>query len=134
MDSSFISTGPGLVWERINTFPNKPWFLCVCSTNLLKTRKNQGLFGKGLTLSQTSPGFLCVCMTSLLKTLWEKKKFFMKSNFSFSPVFSILLENFRTFSPNLKLLSANHFILKESNICCLEKQNFRQFYIFCKPQ
>ena len=23
--------------EEINPFPNKPWFLCVCSTSLLKT-------------------------------------------------------------------------------------------------
>ena len=34
----------GLVWVKvketmmvINPFPNKPWFLCVCSTRLLKT-------------------------------------------------------------------------------------------------
>ena len=26
-----------LVWEWINPFPNKPWFLCVCSKRLLKT-------------------------------------------------------------------------------------------------
>ena len=36
-----------------NPFPNKPWFLHVCST-------------------------------SLLKTLWEKEKFLVTSNFSFS--------------------------------------------------
>ena len=24
--------------ERVNTFPNKPWFLRVCSTSLLKTQ------------------------------------------------------------------------------------------------
>ena len=23
--------------QRLNSFPNKPWFLCVCSTSLLKT-------------------------------------------------------------------------------------------------
>ena len=26
-----------VVWERVNPFPNKPWFLHVCSTSLLKT-------------------------------------------------------------------------------------------------
>ena len=31
-----------VVWERVNPFPNKPWFLCICSTSLLKT-----LCGKG---------------------------------------------------------------------------------------
>ena len=28
---------PGFVWERVNPFPSKPWFLCVCNTSLLKT-------------------------------------------------------------------------------------------------
>ena len=26
-----------MVWLRVNPFPNKPWFLRVCSTSLLKT-------------------------------------------------------------------------------------------------
>ena len=26
-----------VIWERVNPFPNKPWFLRVCSTSLLKT-------------------------------------------------------------------------------------------------
>ena len=32
--------GPALnfvIWQRVNPFPNKPWFLRVCSTSLLKT-------------------------------------------------------------------------------------------------
>ena len=37
----------------ISPFPNKPWFLSICRT-------------------------------SLLKTLWEKEKFLVTSNFSFS--------------------------------------------------
>ena len=44
----------------VNPFPNKPWFLCVCSTSPLKT------------------------LTSPLKTLWEKEKLLITSNFSFS--------------------------------------------------
>ena len=28
---------PGTVCSRVNPFPNKPWFLHVCSTGLLKT-------------------------------------------------------------------------------------------------
>ena len=28
---------PGLVWERVNSFPSKPWVLPVCSISLLKT-------------------------------------------------------------------------------------------------
>ena len=30
------------------------------------------------------PWFLCICCTSLLKTLWEKEKWLVSSNFSFS--------------------------------------------------
>ena len=37
---SFIKFGTVSKWctrECVNPFPNKPWFLCVCSTSLLKT-------------------------------------------------------------------------------------------------
>ena len=53
---NFFQFGPVsnfVVRYRVNPFPNKPWFLHVCST-------------------------------SLLKTLWEKEKFLVTSNFSFS--------------------------------------------------
>ena len=43
----------GIVFKRVNPFPNKPWFLRVCNT-------------------------------SFLNTLWEKKKWLVMSNFSFS--------------------------------------------------
>ena len=51
-----------------NPFPNKPWFLRVCSTSIFKTRweKKKLLEGK------------------LLKTLWEKEKMLVTSIFSFS--------------------------------------------------
>ena len=48
----------------LNPFPNKPWFLHVCSTCRLKT--------------------------SRLKTLWEKEKLLITSNFSFSHSVSYL--------------------------------------------
>ena len=41
------------LYMNVKSFPNKPWFLSVCST-------------------------------SLLKTLWNKEKFLVMSNFSFS--------------------------------------------------
>ena len=31
-----------IVWKRVNTFPNKPWFLRVCSTSLLKNTEGKG--------------------------------------------------------------------------------------------
>ena len=34
----FPGASKGVIeWEWVNPFPNKPWFLCVCSTSLLKT-------------------------------------------------------------------------------------------------
>ena len=47
---------------------SKVFFLVVCRINLYPNK----------------PLFLCVCSTSLLKTLWEKEKFLLVSNFSFS--------------------------------------------------
>ena len=45
-------------------------------------------------LSPYKPWFLLVCSTSLLITLLEKEKLLIMSNFSFSHLFSIPLENF----------------------------------------
>ena len=56
---------------------------------------------------------------SLLKTLWEKEKLLVRSNFSFSQVFSTRLDNFLPFLSNLKLSSANSFSLEWSKICRL---------------
>ena len=44
---------------------------------------NSGLFGKGLTLSQTSPGFYMSVAQGFWKH-WEKEKLLVTSNFSFS--------------------------------------------------
>ena len=74
-----------------NPFPNSPWFLCVCSTSLLKT---------------------------LLEK--EKLLIMSNFSFSYS-VFYPLTENFLPFSSNLKLSSANSLSLEESKICCLGK-------------
>ena len=91
---------------------------------ILQTRKNQGLFAKGL--SQFSehkisvgyavmyihlPLFLnplpnkpCFKRKSLLKTLREKEKLLFTSNFSFShSVFYPFQKSFLPFSSNLKL-------------------------------
>ena len=72
-------------YEGLNSFPNKPWLLRVCS--------------KGL-----------------LKTLWEKEKLLVIS--PFPTVFSTHLENFLSFSSNLKLSSANSFNSEASKTCC----------------
>ena len=63
------------------------------------------------------PWFLpCVCCTSLLKTLWEKDKLLFRAISPFLTVFSTRLENFLSFSSNLKLSSASSFSLYESKM------------------
>ena len=88
-----------LIWTILNPFPNKPWFLRVCST-------------------------------SLLKTLREKEKL---SNFSSSHCVFYPFGKLSANSLNLKLLSANSFILEESKICCLEKGKILLFDIELCP-
>ena len=38
----FRAMKPGIVWERVNPFPNKPWFLRVCSTNPFENTEEKG--------------------------------------------------------------------------------------------
>ena len=98
----------------VNVFHNKPLFLCVCDTSLLKAlwKKEKLLVMSNFFFSHTvfypfvelsaifikfkivvcklfnpfpnKPWFIRVCSISLLKTLWEKEKLLGKSNFSFS--------------------------------------------------
>ena len=77
--------------DCVNPFPNKPWFLRVCSISLMKT-----LWGKG--------------------EIARNEQFLL-----FPTVFSTCLENFKPFSLNLKLSSASSFSLEESKICRLGK-------------
>ena len=44
---------PGLLWERVNPFPNKPWSLRVCRTSLWKMQweKEQLLVTSNFSLS-----------------------------------------------------------------------------------
>ena len=76
---------------HLNPFLNKPSFLRVCSTSLLKTLWE---------------------LDKLLVT---------SNFYPFPRVFSTLLENFLPYLSNLKLMSANSFSLEESKICCLGK-------------
>ena len=78
--------------EIINLFPNKPWFLCVCSTSLLKT-----LCGK------------------------EKLLVMSDFSFSLSVLCVPIWVTFCHFHYNLKLSSANSFSLEESKTCRLGK-------------
>ena len=75
----------------INLFPNKPWFLRVCSKSLLKTmwEKEKLLLMSNFSFSPT--------------------------------VFSNHVENFLPLSSNLKFSSANSFSVEESEICWFVK-------------
>ena len=82
----------------INLFPNKPRFLHVCSTSLLKTLwemekvliKSNFSFSHSVFYHLRELSFIfiklkiVVCSTSLLKTVMEKEKLLVTSNFSFS--------------------------------------------------
>ena len=74
-----------------NPFPNKPWFIRVCHTSLLKTLWEKEKLLKKRAISP------------------------------FPTVFSTLSERSRPFSSNLKLSSANSFSLEGSKICRLGK-------------
>ena len=73
--------------NRVNPFPNKPLFLCVCSTNLLKTlKKGKIAFNKQffhfplfstllenfLPFSSNSKLFLLFHFESLKFVIWER--------------------------------------------------------------
>ena len=75
----------------LNPFPNKPCFLRVCSTSLLKNN-----VGK--------------------EELARNEQFFL-----FPQCFQSRLDNFLLLSSKLKLSSANSFSLEESKICFLGK-------------
>ena len=69
-----------------------------------------------VTLSLPNPGFYA-SVKPCGKTLWEKEKLLVTSNFSFSTVFSNLMEKLLPSSSNSKLLSANSLSFEESKIC-----------------
>ena len=83
----------GIVWERVNPFPNKPWVLCACSTGLLKT-----LWEK--------------------EELLVTSNFF---SFSYSVFYPFV--QLSTILSNLKLSSANFFSSEESKIVVWERVN-----------
>ena len=97
---------------HINPFPNKPLFLRVCSTSLLKT------------LYTRTEQFL-------LFPQWGKGEIARYEEFLFSspppppppPVFSTCLENFLPLSSCSKLSSANSLSLEESQCVVWERVN-----------
>ena len=93
-----LSICPSVYKILVNPFPNKPWFIRVCSTSLLKTLREKE---KLLVTSNFS---------------------------FFPTVFSTLLENFQPFSTNSKLnchpqtlsvwKSLKFVVWERVNLCC----------------
>ena len=79
------------IWASLSPFPNKPWFLRVCCTSLLKT-----LWEKG--------------------EIARNEQFLL-----FPAVFSTFLDNFQPISSNSVLSSAKSSSLEESRMCHLGK-------------
>ena len=77
--------------RQINPFPNKPWFLRVCSIGLLEKTVGKGEIAHG-------------------------EQFLL-----FPQCFLLVWRTFLPFSSNMKLTSANSFSLEKSKICRLGK-------------
>ena len=75
-----------------------------------------GIWGKGLTLSQTSPGLYGSAIQTFWKHRGKRRNCSLRAISPFPSVFSIRLKNFLPISSNLKLSSTNSFNLEESKI------------------
>ena len=96
----------------------------LLSANASNLVQSKSVIRKRVNPFQKKPFSLWFCSTNLLKTLCEKEKLLVTGDFSFPhSVFYPFrhLQNSLPLSSNLKLLYANFFSLKESNICCLGK-------------
>ena len=102
------------VWTTLmvtfNPFPNKPWFLRVCSKSLLKTLWEKE---KLLVTSNFSFSHRVFC--------GKRRNCLLRAISPFPTVFSAPLEYFLPFSSNSKLSSANPCTLEESKIWRLGK-------------
>ena len=68
---------------KINPFPNKPWFLCVCSTSLMKTLREKE---KLLVTSNFSFSHSVFYPIGQLTTIFLKFKIVVRKLFQFERV------------------------------------------------
>ena len=95
-------------------------FLVIFSKPLFfRVQANNGLFGNGLTLSQTCPCFKVSPFKSFENTVGKGEIACNKQLLLFLQCFCTPLENSPPFSLNLKLSSVNSFSLEESKLYCL---------------
>ena len=72
-----------VVWERVNPFPNRPWFLRVCGTGLLKTLREKE---KLLVASNFSFSHSVFCSFGKLSAIFTKFKIVVLKLFEFGRV------------------------------------------------
>ena len=94
-------------------------FPSVFKRRVLQTRKNQGLFGKGLSHSHTMTPFDASGKQAFWKHCGKRRNCSYRAISPFPTLFSTCSGNFLPFSSNLKLSSANSLNLEESKICRL---------------
>ena len=89
--------GQKTLWEKEKLLitSNFSFFRSVFKRLVLQTCKNQGLFGKGLTLSQTNP-HVYVSEVQVLKTI-GKRELLITRIYPFPTKLYALLENFPPF-------------------------------------
>ena len=117
----------------LNPFPNKPCFLCVCSTSLLKTlwEKEKLLITSNFSFSYIifylfeELSAILIIFKIVVCKLYQFGKVLklsfgkgLTSNFSFS---HCVFYPFGELTSNSKWLSADSFSLEESKICHLRK-------------
>ena len=76
-----------VVWEWVNPFPNKPWFLRVCCTSLLKTQWEKE---KLLVTSNFSLSHCAFYLFGELSAIFIKSKIVVCRHFEFGRVKKLL--------------------------------------------
>ena len=79
-----------IVWEWVNPFPNKPWFLRVCSTSLLKTLWEKE---KLLVTSSFSFSYRVFYLFRELSVIFSKIKIVVCKLFQFVRVWNLSFGN-----------------------------------------
>ena len=107
---SYLSTSNFVIWATFNPFPNKSWFLCICSTSFLKTlwEKEKLLITSNFSFSH-----------SVFNSFGELSAIFTKSEIVICKLF-----HFGKFViwERVKRLSADAFNLDQSTILSLGRE------------
>ena len=121
--------------EKLLLTSNFSFYHSVFKRFLLQTRKNQGLFGKGLTYCSNTMLFVPCNIpflnsfpnsTSLLKTLWKNEKSLVTSNSSFSQCFLPFRKTLYHFLQFRNCRLQTPIVWECLQVCCLGKRYEKQ--------